>query len=114
MNLKDMAEALALGMSALDIMKKVKDMLPDGPKKEEATAKLIEAESKLKESQVRTAKELGYQLCRCEYLLTLCLKYPREHLNVLTVIKFLALSGLARNKYFFPIPPSVGKPLFQP
>jgi hypothetical protein len=63
----EIASALALGKSALDILKQVKDLLPEGAKKEEATAKLIEAETKLKESQAKTAKELGYKLCQCTF-----------------------------------------------
>jgi len=67
MNLPDIATALSLGKSALDILKQLKDLLPDGPKKEEAIAKLEQAEKDLQTAQARTAKDLGYQLCECTF-----------------------------------------------
>ena len=65
MNLPDIATALSLGKSALDIMKQVKDLLPEGANKEEAVAKLEQAEKDLRLAQAKVAKDLGYKLCYC-------------------------------------------------
>lgn len=93
MNLPDIATALSLGKSALDILKQVKDLLPDGPKKEEATAKLEKAENDLQIAQAKTALELGYQLCECTFPPQIVLLKGGEKRCPLCAVSYSSLVG---------------------
>jgi hypothetical protein len=63
-DIKPLTEAFTLAGSAISILKQIKDMLPESPKRQEAEAKLERAERELKQAEAQTAKSLGYELCR--------------------------------------------------
>lgn len=52
---------------AINILKGVKDLIPEGKDKEEATKQIQEAERILKLADAKVAQELGYSLCKCTF-----------------------------------------------
>lgn len=65
-----MIEELKAGLSlfgeAVAILKALLPLLPAKQRKE-VEEKLADAETKFLEARAKTAKELGYRLCRCTY-----------------------------------------------
>jgi hypothetical protein len=57
-------DGLAMFASAIGILKQLKDILPDGPQKKEASEALEKAERQFKLAEVQTLHGLGYELCR--------------------------------------------------
>jgi len=67
MELESLTKAITLGAQAISLVKKVKDILPDGPEKEVAKNKLDEAENAFKIAEAQSAKSLDYHLCKCTW-----------------------------------------------
>ena len=60
MEFEGLKEVLTTLPAVISTLKQVKDMLPDGTKKDEATRGLEQAEEQLKIAQAQAAKSLGY------------------------------------------------------
>lgn len=67
MDIDAMGSVVKLVGDAFSLMKNAKDLLPDGPTKEAATQKLIEAEKGFRIAEAKAAHELGYKLCKCTW-----------------------------------------------
>lgn len=73
MGLRDLCtvETLSTGIRVLKevigLTKDVKDLLPDGEKKDLISQRLVDLEKKSGEAEAQIAKSLGYKLCRCTY-----------------------------------------------
>lgn len=53
--------------AALALLNAAKDAIPKGKPRDEAEAKIHEAESAMKKADAALANELGYRLCKCEF-----------------------------------------------
>ncbi len=51
----------------LSMLKAGKDLLPQGPEKEEVTKKITEAEKAFLIAEAQSAKDLGYEICKCTW-----------------------------------------------
>jgi len=60
-------KAIGYVRESLNLIKQAKDLMPDGPKKEEAIAKLKEAEENFKTAEIEAAKKLGHKICQCTW-----------------------------------------------
>ena len=67
MDIEALREGLSLIGMAIVSLKQAKDLLPDSPKKDDATEALQQAERQLKIAEAQAAKGLGYQLCQCTF-----------------------------------------------
>lgn len=73
MELSDIAVITCIGKGfkmfkeIIDLVKNVKDLLPDGEKKTLIVQRLDEIEKKTKEAEAQIAKNLGYKLCQCTF-----------------------------------------------
>lgn len=65
--LQETVTAVSLCKSALDLLKQVKDLIPNDKSKESTTNKIEQLEIQLKETQAITAKKLGYEICHCTF-----------------------------------------------
>ncbi len=74
--LVEFLNALGLTKSALDVVGKVKELLPDSPEKEAAAKSLEQAEKAILIAEVSAAKELGYLLCQCTWPPQIALRKP--------------------------------------
>jgi hypothetical protein len=63
-DLNAVKEGLIQTAVAINMMRQVKDSLPEGSKKTEITEALKQAERQLKLAEAQTMKSLGYELCR--------------------------------------------------
>jgi Holliday junction resolvasome RuvABC DNA-binding subunit len=64
MDLDAIKESLVSMATALNLLKQLKDSLPKGSNKEEATKALEQAERQLKLAEAQTMHSLGYEICR--------------------------------------------------
>jgi hypothetical protein len=64
---QEAAAWVVAGKSALDLLRSALQLLPTGKAKDDAAAKLAEAEAALKRSDAKLAIELGYKLCHCTF-----------------------------------------------
>ncbi|WP_394166915.1 hypothetical protein [Neptunomonas phycophila] len=65
--LAEITSVLGIAKAAIDIGKEAKGLLPDGEDKSNIEAKLIQTEKELAIAEAATAKELGYELCKCTF-----------------------------------------------
>jgi hypothetical protein len=63
-DLNALKESLMSMASALTMLKQLIDSMPNGRKREEATAALKQAERQLKLAEAQTMQSLGYEMCR--------------------------------------------------
>ena len=67
MDMSALKTALELVGGVLATLKQVKDLLPDGSKKEEVAEGLEQAERQLGIAEAQAAQVLGYELCKCTF-----------------------------------------------
>ena len=67
MAISDLAEYLTAAKTALDIMRGIKNELPQGLETEKTQEQIDRAEKALKAAEAQLAKELGYTLCQCTF-----------------------------------------------
>lgn len=60
-------EWLGTAKTTLDLLKTAATLVPKGKDKDELSASVAKAEQALARSDAALAKELGYQLCQCEF-----------------------------------------------
>ena len=76
-------ETLKQGITSLGgiigIVKQVKDMLPQGPKKDEIDAALQKVERQLKLAESQVAQGLGYRLCKNHFPPAVMLSPDERH-----------------------------------
>ena len=66
MNIETFKEWFEAAGGALTTIKALKDLLPAGPKRDEAERLIRDAESALKRSDAKLAEDLGFKICsRC-------------------------------------------------
>ena len=63
-DLNALKESLVSMATALNMLKQIKDSLPKGLNREEATKALEQAERQLKLAEAQTMQSLGYEICR--------------------------------------------------
>jgi len=59
--------AFSLCKEVIDLLKKAKEIIPNGIEKKTIDSKIEEAEKSFKIAESKLAQELGYQLCRCTW-----------------------------------------------
>lgn len=67
MEYSDVKGWVDVAKSSFDLLKGAAALLPKGPEKAELEARLDKAALELKKADVKLAKELGYNLCQCEF-----------------------------------------------
>lgn len=67
MDIAALISAVELGNKAISLFKKTIELIPNGPEKEVVDKSFNEAEKAFKLAEVKTAQELGYQLCKCTW-----------------------------------------------
>lgn len=65
MDILSLKAALDLGKKALEIVRRTKELLPNGKEKDTARIAINEADTAFKLAESKIAQDLGYQLCRC-------------------------------------------------
>lgn len=66
-NLQELSLGIAALNSALDGIRKVRDLLPANKRRDEIDEGIAEAERNTKLAEAQIAQALGYQLCRCKF-----------------------------------------------
>lgn len=67
MTISKFIEGLGLAKSAVEVLKSVKDLLPDSAKKQAVEQSLRLAEQAFRIAESQAAEELGYHLCDCTW-----------------------------------------------
>ena len=65
--LSEITSILGIAKTAIDIGKEAKNLLPDGREKERIENQLASTERELAIAEATSAKELGYDLCKCTF-----------------------------------------------
>jgi len=67
MDISAITAAFDLMNKAISVFRNAKNLLPNSPEKEAVEKSFDEAESAMKMAEVKVAKELGYQICKCTW-----------------------------------------------
>lgn len=65
--IEEISLVLGAAKSLLGLAKETKELIPEGKDKEEIARAIIKAEKDLALAESSTAKELGYDLCKCTF-----------------------------------------------
>jgi hypothetical protein len=76
MDISKFVEGLGIAKGAVDLLKGVKDLLPESPNKDAATHSLRLAEQTFRIAETQAAQELGYHLCECTWPPQIALRKP--------------------------------------
>lgn len=72
--ISEIKDLLSVAKDIVNLVKNVKDTLPENETREELDGKLKEAERKALAVEAGIARELGYPLCRCSFPPTIMLE----------------------------------------
>ena len=64
MDVQSLTQAVVGLKAVIDLAKQAKELLPEGPQREDVAAKLEQAERQLRIAEGQVANELDYELCR--------------------------------------------------
>lgn len=78
MDILSLKAALDLGKKALEIVRRTKELLPNGKEKDTARIAINEADTAFKLAESKIAQDLGYQLCRCTWPPQIMLSIEQE------------------------------------
>jgi hypothetical protein len=65
--LAEITSILGIARAAIDIGKEAKELLPEGQDKSNIETRLVKTEKELAIAEAETAKELGYDICKCTF-----------------------------------------------
>jgi hypothetical protein len=73
MDIAAFTTAFSLAKQALDILRGVKDIMPESENKQRAAKLIDQADHSFRIAEAQAAKELGYMLCQCTWPPQICL-----------------------------------------
>jgi len=73
MDIAGFTTALSLAKQGIDMLRNIKDLMPDSQGKEQASKLLDQADQSFRIAESQAAQSLGYMLCQCTWPPQICL-----------------------------------------
>jgi len=72
MDIAAFTTALALAKQGMDILRGIRDLMPDSKEKEHASKLLDQADHSFRIAEAQAAQQLGYMICQCTWPPQIC------------------------------------------